>query len=82
MQKRFNCKYAHIWTCMKSHDLRFPIPAIHLPQAYTSKRCILIQVLPGEALLYFSCTFVVMRIPNLEMHHQIWYTHWGQEVPE
>ncbi len=22
-------KYAHIWTCMKSHDLRFPIPAIH-----------------------------------------------------
>ncbi len=43
-------------------------------QAYTSKRRILIQVLPVP--------HAYTKYANACIHHKIWYTHWGQEVPE
>ncbi len=44
-------------------------------QAYTSKRHILIEVLPVPNAPCCALT-------HEYMHHQIWYTHWGQEVPQ
>ncbi len=49
------------------------------PQAYTSKRRTLIQVLPVPNAYTKSANACI----HYEyMHHQIWYTHWGQEIPE
>ncbi len=65
----------HAW--MNSYILsRFQ--RISFSQGYTSKGCILIQTIPvPDVYTKFAHAW---HIEN--MHHQIWYTHWGQEVPE
>ncbi len=59
----------------------------HVSQAYTSKRRILIEVLPVPNA-YTNGSIIKALCPskriwqNEYMHHLIWYTHWGQEVPQ
>ncbi len=48
------------------------------PQAYTCKRRILIQVLPVQCVYKSANACIHYEY----MYHQIWYTHWAQEVRE
>ena len=51
--------------------------------AYTSKGCTPIEVLPvPNAYTISQLTTGVSIWQNEYIHHQIWYTHWGQEVPQ
>ncbi len=54
-------------------------PLVGIPQAYTSKRRILIEVLPVPNAYTKSADACIQK--NLAKY-QIWYTHWGQEVPQ